>query len=105
MSTDTAQLDSLTQRLETVATNLHGYLEERARELAEPYIAVAEKLANRRIAEAEAEAQRERDVVAELRRQLATRERQLIRAEHALGKTHNPGNCEQCDAERRASRA
>jgi transcriptional regulator with XRE-family HTH domain len=62
--------ETLAARLETVTTNLQAYIEQRAREVAEPHIAVAEEAADRRVAEIERQLERANDLVEELRRQL-----------------------------------
>lgn len=62
--------EQLAQQLEAVTTSLHGYIEQRARELAEPSIALAEETAARDVERARRELQRERDLTAELRLQL-----------------------------------
>ncbi len=70
--------DPLT-RLEKVTQDVYGYLDQRAREIAEPHIAVAEEAAARRVAQVEHDLRMSRDLVAELRRQCAALVKQVER--------------------------
>ena len=74
-------LGPLVIRLERTIANLDAYIEQRAREIANPRIAATEQDAAEQVANAEQERdqrqQRSEDLVAELRRQLRALERQL----------------------------
>lgn len=84
-------------RLEQVTENLHGYLADRANELAAPHIEAAEEGAARRVNHAKREVQRANDLVDELRRQYTAVLRRAHRAEHKLGIRHTAGECGVCD--------
>lgn len=86
-------------RLEKVTSDLNGYLEQRAQELAQPRIELAEEAAARRVNQAEAELRRSNDLVAELRRQLTAAWRGQARARHAAGLRHEKDYCEHCKTE------
>lgn len=73
------QLDALRQ----ITTNLDGYLERRAAELAQPLIDKANAAADERVQEAEFETRRQTDLVTELRRQLAPADRYRQRVKDA----------------------
>ena len=68
--------DPLT-RLEKVTQDVYGYLDQRAREIAEPLIAVAEEAAASRVSQVEHDLRMSRDLVAELRRQCAALVKQV----------------------------
>lgn len=70
--------------LEKITSDLDGYLERRAAELAAPLIEQAEEHAAECLGKAEFEARRQADLVAELRRQLKPAIRQAD--QRALGK-------------------
>lgn len=86
-------------RLEKVTSDLHGYLEQRARELAQPWIAAVEKAADARVQQAEAELRQRNDLVAELRRQVRYALRGQARALHATGQRHDKEFCDLCKTE------
>lgn len=65
----------LTARLQDMIGDLQGYIERRAGELAAPLIAEAGVAAGQEVADARAKQRRAEDLVAELRRQLATADR------------------------------
>lgn len=70
--------DEVTQRLHhlrAMLADLDGYVQRRAEDLAEPMIRDAEARARVTIVEATGETQRQRDLVAELRRRLAADDR------------------------------
>lgn len=92
--------EGLVVRLEKVTENLYGYLEERAREEAEPHIQVAEKAAKERARKAEFELQRANDLLDETRRQWKGALKRAHRAEHRLGMKHTAGECGTCDEAR-----
>jgi hypothetical protein len=66
--------------LSHVAADLDGYIERRAAELATPLIEQAEARADERLRSAGHEVQRQVDLVAELRKTLEVRDRQLAAA-------------------------
>lgn len=92
--------EGLMTRLETVTNNLYGYLADRARELAEPHIQVAEEVAAERVRKAEFELRRANDLLEETRRMWKADLKRAHRAEHRIGKTHPAGECGTCDEER-----
>jgi hypothetical protein len=71
--------DEVTGQLRAMIADLDGYIGRRAAEVAEPLIAAAKAAADARVAEAECGLQRAQDLVAELRRVLEYRDRQLAR--------------------------
>lgn len=89
----------LLQRLEKVTSDLHGYLEQRAQELAQPRIELAEEAAAARVHQAEDQLRHRNDVCAELRRQLTAALRGQARARHAAGLRHEKEYCEHCKTE------
>lgn len=66
-------------RLEKVTQDVYGYLDQRAREIAEPHIAVAEEAATARVAQVEHDLRMSQDLVAELRCQCAALVKQVER--------------------------
>ena len=78
-----SQTERLLARLETMTGDLAGYVEQRAREVAEPVMELAERTAARAVAVAEGERDRERDLVAELRLQLEAAHRRESALRHA----------------------
>lgn len=78
----TAEADALT-RLRDCLADLEGYVTRRATELAAPLIEIAQAEAAALVKSAEFEAQRQIDLVRELRRRLAAIERQTAQAEAA----------------------
>lgn len=92
--------EAIAQRLETVTANLHGYLEQRAAEIAQPDIEAAQASAAREVTAAEFKVQRADDLVDELRKGWEVALRRAHRAEHRLGLTHTAGECGACDAAR-----
>jgi len=89
----------LVTRLEKVTSDLHGYLEQRAQELAAPQIELAEEAAAARVTQAENVLRQRNDVVAELRRQLNAAWRGQARARHAAGLRHEKEYCDHCKTE------
>lgn len=90
---------SLLAQLEKVTSDLHGYLEQRARELAQPWIEAVEKASTERVRQAEAELRQKNDLVAELRRQVTYALRGQARAQHTAGLRHDKEYCEHCKTE------
>jgi transcriptional regulator with XRE-family HTH domain len=88
--------EGLVVRLEKVTENLYGYLSDRARELAEPHIQVAEEAAAQRAQEARRHAQRLEDLVAELRIQLDHALRDAAFARHKAFLHHDKSFCREC---------
>ncbi len=76
--------DVLADRLARMIGDLDGYIERRAREIADPLIAEAEARAHAAIAENDADsaarARRDSDLIAEMRRQITTLDRSCQRA-------------------------
>jgi hypothetical protein len=68
------------ETLRRMIADLDGYIDRRASELAAPLIAEARKAAEDAVGKAEAEIRRQRDLIAEFRRQLAGQEKQTARA-------------------------
>jgi transcriptional regulator with XRE-family HTH domain len=95
---------SLLAQLERVTSDLHGYLEQRARELAGPLVEAAEREAEERVRQFEAQAQRQQDLIDELRRQLTCALRDGERARHKTGMRHNTSTCGDCVLEEQAAR-
>lgn len=91
--------EGLMARLERVTSDLHSYLEHRARELAESHIKAAEDAAAARVRQVEAELQRRDDLVAELRRQVRAALRGQAHALHTAGLRHDKEYCEHCKTE------
>lgn len=91
--------EGLMARLEAVTNNLYGYLADRAQELAEPHIQVAEQAAAERVRQAEFQVQRATDLLEETRRQWKADLKRAHRAEHRIGRTHTAGECGTCDQE------
>jgi transcriptional regulator with XRE-family HTH domain len=92
--------DGLMVRMEKVTNDLHGYLEQRARELAQPRIQVAEEEAALRVLQICGQLQRAKDLEDELRRQYAAAVKRAHRAEHRLDIKHTAGECGTCDEAR-----
>lgn len=92
--------DGLMERLEKVTSDLHGYLEGRAQELATPHIQAIGKIAEERVRQAEFELQRATDLLEETRRQWKGDLKRAHRAEHRLDMTHPAGECGRCDEDR-----
>lgn len=90
----------LLTRLEAVTANLHGYIEQRAAEIAQPDIEAAQASAAREVMAAEFKVQRADDIVDELRKGWKVALKRAHRAEHRLGLTHTAGECGACDAAR-----
>lgn len=91
--------EGLVARLEKVTSDLHGYLEQRAQELAEPRIELAEEAAAACVRDAEEQLRQKNDVCAELRRQLTSALLGQARARHAAGLRHDKEYCEHCKTE------
>lgn len=94
-----ATAGNLLERLEKVTSDLHGYLEQRARELAQPWIEKVEEAAALRVQQAEVELRRSNDLVAELRRQMKAALKGQARAQHAAGLRHDKEFCAHCTSE------
>lgn len=73
-----APSDPLT-RLEKVTQDVYGYLDQRAREIAKPFIAATAEAAANRVSQVEHDLRMSRDLVAELRRQCAALVKQVER--------------------------
>jgi hypothetical protein len=90
------QPDEVTQRLQHLRgmlADLDGYIQRRAEELATPLIEDAAEKAREMVAGAERETQRQRDLVAELRRRISVLEgfREVADiARHRLGEVLGP---------------
>lgn len=95
-----SEAERLLQQLERVTENVHGYLAQRADELAQPLIAAAKAVAAEQVRLARDEQQQAHDLLEETRRQWAATLRRAHRAEHQLGTTHTSGECGACDARR-----
>lgn len=93
-----SRTEQLVAQLSTMTTDLAGYIEQHARELAEPVIDLAERTAAHNVAVARGELDRERDLSAELRRQLLAAVRRAQRVEHLHQPTvrHRGEECPQC---------
>lgn len=96
--------EGLVARLEKVTENLYGYLADRARELAEPHIQVAEQAVAERIRKAEFELQRVNDLLKETQLMWKADLKRAHRAEHRLGMMHPAGECGTCDDNRLAAK-
>jgi transcriptional regulator with XRE-family HTH domain len=92
--------EGLVAALEKVTSDLHGYLEQRAQELAGPRIELAEQAAAERVRQAEFQLQRITDLLDETRRQWKGDLKRAHRAEHRLDMTHPAGECGRCDEDR-----
>lgn len=94
--------DALAARLEQITSDLDGYLERRAWEIAEPRIQRAHEAARELVTQAQRAEQRQRDLVDELRRQYNAAVRRAQRAEHTTGFNHaGREQCPECDATRK----
>lgn len=89
--------EGLLAGLEKVTRDLHGYLEQRAQELAEPHIEEISALAEASVGRAERELQRVKDLLEETRRMWKADLKRAHRAEHQLGMKHPAGECGTCD--------
>lgn len=92
--------EGLVAALKKVTSDLHGYLEHRAQELAGPLVQAAEQAAAERVRQAEFQLQRVTDLLEETRRQWKGDLKRAHRAEHRLGMTHPAGACGSCDEDR-----
>lgn len=97
--------EGLMARLETVTSDLDGYLEQRARELAKSFIQAVEEVAAEQVRQAEFERQRANDLLEETRLQWKSDLKRVHRAEHRLGMSHPAGACGSCDENRLAEKA
>lgn len=94
--------EALAARLEQITSDLDGYLERRAWEIADPHIQRAHKAARELVTQAQREEQRQRDLVDELRRQFNAAVRRAQRAEHKTGFSHaGREQCPECDVTRK----
>jgi hypothetical protein len=93
--------DDLLNRLDGMLANLQQHINQRAAELAAPHIAEIGLAAGKEVADAQAGQQRAEDLAAELRRQLAVRERynQSYQGRAAAIRAMHPeheGRCARC---------
>jgi vacuolar-type H+-ATPase subunit H len=75
---------SILEGLRDVTRDLQAYIDDRARELAQPLIQEAQERADGLVADVERESVRRRDLIEEVRRQMGAMEKQLARKEAAV---------------------
>lgn len=89
-------VDLLVAGLRDITAHLEAHVERRAAELAQPLITAAVGSAAKRVADAETQLGREKDLTTELRRQLRAALCELAGAQHKAGLPHDKSYCSYC---------
>lgn len=94
--TPVVSADLLVAGLRDVTAHLDVYIEQRAAELAQPLITAAVASAAKRIAEVGDQLRQEKNLTAELRRQVKSALRLAARLGHEAGQRHDKNYCAYC---------